>query len=187
MADALTFEPVTHTYRLGDRVLPSVTQALSVLDQYEGVPQRVLEAAREFGQHVHMACDLDNKGVLDEATLDPALAPYLAGWRKYRADSGLVIVESELRLHDARLGYAGTCDVLGELRGQRCVIDIKSGLVPKTVGAQTAAYANALKVRRRYCVQLMPNDYRVHALTDPADFYLFLSCLNIAKWREKNL
>lgn len=183
----LVFSAETHEYRLDGRVLPSVTQALSVLDQYEGVPPRVLEAAREFGRHVHLACDLDNRGVLDEATLDPALAPYLAGWRKYRADSGLVIVASELRLHDARLGYAGTCDVLGEVLGRPSVIDIKSGLVPKTVGAQCAAYAHALKVRRRYCVQLMPNDYRVHALNDPADFSLFLSCLNIAKWREKNL
>jgi len=183
----LVFRADTHTYTLGGRVLPSVTQALSVLDQYEGVPPSVLEAAREFGQHVHAACDLDNRGVLDEDALDPALAPYLAGWRKYRRDSGIKILASELRLHDARLGYAGTCDVLGELRGQRCVIDIKSGLVPKTVGPQCAAYANALKVRRRYCVQLMPNDYRVHALNDPADFSLFLSCLNIAKWREKNL
>ena len=182
----LVFNADMHTYTLGGRVLPSVTQVLSVLDQYEGVPPSVLEAAREFGQHVHAACDLDNRGVLDEDALDPALAPYLAGWRKYRADSGLVIVESELRLHDARLGYAGTCDVLGELRGQQVVIDIKSGLVPKTVGAQCAAYAHALKVRRRYCVQLLPNDYRVHALTDASDFSLFISCLNITNWRLRN-
>ena len=182
----LVFNADTHTYTLGGRVLPSVTQALQVLDQYEGVPQRVLEAAREFGQHVHAACDLDNRGVLDEDALDPALAPYLAGWRKYRRDSGIKILASELQLHDARLGYAGTCDVLGEVLGRPSVIDIKSGLVPKTVGAQCAAYAHALKVRRRYCVQLLPNDYRVHALTDASDFSLFISCLNITNWRLRN-
>lgn len=180
----LAFDAARHEYRFAGRVVPSVTQVLGILSDFGAVPAEVLARAAEFGTHVHLACELDNRGVLDEATLDPALAPYLAGWRKYRADSGLVIVESELRLHDARLGYAGTCDVLGELRGQRCVIDIKSGLVPKTVGAQCAAYAHALKVRRRYCVQLLPNAYRVHALNDPSDWALFTSCLNIWRFRH---
>lgn len=187
MAEGLHFDSATHTYTLAGRRLPSVTQVLGVLDQYESVPLSALEAAREFGTHVHLAVELDIAGTLDEAALDPALAPYLEGWRKYRRDSGIRIIGSEQRIVDTVLGYAGTCDVVGEVRGQNVVIDIKSGAVPKSAGPQVAAYAQVLKIRRRCCLQLMPNDYRVHALTDPSDWPLFLSCLNIAKWREKHL
>jgi hypothetical protein len=185
VAETLQFDAEQHRYFLGDRELPSVTAVLGLLERFEGVPAATLEAAREFGVHVHLACDLDNRGLLDEASLDPALAPYLVGWRKYRAESGIALLGSEVRLYDERLGYAGTCDVVGELNGQRAVIDIKSGAVPRTVGAQTAAYAHALGVRRRYCVQLLPNDYRATALKDPADWSVFVSCLNILNWRTR--
>ncbi len=183
-AAELAFDAGTHTYTLGGRVLPSVTQVLSILDRFERVPPAMLDAAREFGTHVHMACDLDNRGVLDEASLDAALLPYLEGWRKFRRVSGAVILESELRVHHAGLAYAGTLDVLAHWKSRHCIIDIKSGQVPRTVGPQTAAYAHALTIQRpaRYCVQLMPNDYRVHALTDPRDWSIFLSCLNLTKW-----
>ncbi len=184
-APLIELDEATHTYRVDGVVWPSVTQVLGLLDRFEGVPPAVLEAAREFGSHVHMACDLDNRGVLDEATLDPALRPYLDGWRKFRRESGITILASEHRIVDERLGYVGTCDVVGELNGQRAVIDIKSGAVPRTVGAQTAAYAHALGVRRRYCVQLLPNDYRATALKDPADWSVFVSCLNILNWRTR--
>lgn len=182
MGPLIELDEATHTYRVDGVVWPSVTQVLALLDRFERVPPAVLEAAREFGTHVHMACDLDNRGVLDEASLDAALLPYLEGWRKFRRDSGAVILESEHRIIDERLRYVGTCDVLAEWKGRRCIIDIKSGQVPRTVGAQCAAYAHALGVRLRYCVQLMPNDYRVHALTDPSDWSIFLSCLNLTKW-----
>ena len=187
MAEALQFDAETHRYTLGGRVLPSVTQILGLLERFEGVPPAVLEAAREFGSHVHMACDLDNRGVLDEAALDPALRPYLEGWRKFRRESGAEIIDSEFRVCHRALGYAGTADVLAKWKGRPALIDIKSGQVPRTVGPQVAAYAEALaspQIRRiaRYCVQLLPNDYRVQALTDPSDWSIFLSCLNLLKW-----
>lgn len=190
MADTLQFDAGTHTYTLGGKVLPSVTQVLSILDQYEGVPAVVLERAREFGQHVHLAVELDIRRQLDEAALDPALRPYLAAWRKFHAECGFKVHRSEWQLMDRKLGYAGTLDLYGELNKRSAVIDIKSGIVPMTVGPQTAAYANALKapeIRRpfRYCLQLMPDDYRLHKLTDPADWSVFVSCLNVWKWRNR--
>lgn len=193
-AEQLHFDAASHTYRLRGRVLPSVTQVLQVLDQYEGVPPHVLEAAREFGVHVHLATELDDRGQLDEAALDPHLAPYLSGWRKFRRESGFTITGIEQRVVHAKLGYAGTLDRSAiDAKGRLAKIDIKSGMVPKSVGPQVAAYDEADRAMgrwsqraKRYCVQLMPDDYRLHVLDDPADWSVFLSCLNVHMWRTRN-
>ena len=190
----LQFDPVSHRYTLGGREVPSVTQLLQVLDQYEGVPPHVLEAAREFGVHVHLACELWDRGTLDEAALDPNLRLYLDGWRKFRGDTGFIPTHIEERVLHRPMRYAGTLDRLGTLRGRPALVDIKSGMKPKSVGAQTAAYLEAWmlttssprKRPTRYCVQLMPEDYRLHVLDDPADWPLFVSCRNVHQWKSHN-
>lgn len=187
----LLFDESAHRYTLDGRELPSVTTVLSILEDWRGVDPGVLARAAEFGTHVHQACALANAGTLDEATLDPALAPYLAQWRRFLAESGAEVLASEMRVFHRGLRYAGTLDVLALWKGQRCIIDIKTGQLPRTVGAQTEAYRMAYQSqecgevpRRRYCVQLAEDAYKVHPLTDPADWSIFQSCLNV--WRFKN-
>lgn len=192
-ASSLTFEPASHTYRLAGREVPSVTQALQLLEDFEGVPWAILEAARKFGQHVHEACALLVRGQLDWASLDHALVPYMECAKRFIAESGVRIIASELRLAHRTLRYAGTLDVLGDHKAFSGLYDFKSGVVPRTVGPQTAGYAAAyldtygVRVQRRYCVQLnpdLPNGYKVHRLNDPADWHTFLSALNC--WRFKH-
>lgn len=184
------FNAEDHAYWIDEQPVPSVTQVLSILNDWSGVPPATLEAAADFGRNAHEACHLDNLGLLDEAALDPALTPYLAGWRKFLADSGAVVIDSELIVASTVFRYAGKLDTVVEWRDARCLIDVKTGAVPRTVGPQTAAYARAYnepgyrQIRRRYCVQLLPNDYRTTHLKDPADWPLFMSCLNV--WRFRN-
>lgn len=189
----LTFEPEGHTYRLAGLEVPGVTQVLELLEDWEKVPRHLLEAARLFGQHVHEACALLVRGKLDWASLDPALVPYLEGAQRFLRESGVKVIASELRIAHKTLRYAGTLDILGEIRGQTGLFDFKSGIVPRTVGPQTAAYVGAhqdtygIRVNRRYCVQLspeLPNGYKVHALNEPADWHTFLSALNIHRWKH---
>ncbi len=187
----IEFRPDTHEYRVRGRVVPSVTTVLGILTDFGAVPAEVLARAAEFGTHVHQACALWTRGILDEAALDPALAPYLAQWQRFVVESGAEIRDSELMVYHRGLQYAGTLDVLAEWRNGLCIIDIKTGAVPRTVGAQTEAYRRAYESqecgvmpRRRYCVQLTADAYKVHSLTDPGDFALFQSCLNV--WRFRN-
>lgn len=194
MLPELKFDATTHRYTLGGKHLPSVTQVLQLLDQFEDVSPAVLEAARERGTHVHAVTELDDRDELDESSVNVALAPYLAAWRKFRADTGFVPTHIEDRVAHRHLGYAGTLDRMGTLRGRPALVDIKSGLKPKSVGAQTAAYLEAWMLtsgaRRRpvrYCVQLNPEGYRLHVLDDPADWPLFVSCLNVHNWRSRNV
>ena len=181
----LTFDAGTHVYRHGGRVVPSVTQVLDILNDFSDVHPDRLEAARLRGSHVHAMIDLDNRGELDEASVDEAYRPYLTQWRLFLRGSAFVVTASELRVFHKVLRYAGTCDTLIG-HGSSWVLDIKTGAMPRSVGAQLAAYQQALdpRPRRRLCLELGPNSYRLHECKSLADFSLFQSCLNI--WRFKN-
>jgi len=193
MAGKLTFEPQGHVYRLDGRVLPSVTQVLQLLEDFEGVPPAVLEAARVFGTHVHDACALDVRGLLDWATLDVALVPYVEAFRRFLRDTGFKVLVSERRVVHPTMRYAGTLDLYGILRTRHALIDIKSGMLPRTVGPQVAAYEKGLLLElpermQRYCLQLNPEfpcGYKLHALTDAADWQVFVSALNCWHFRSK--
>ena len=187
--DGLEFDPDAHVYRLNGETLPGVTQCLEPYTGLEFVNWELLRRAAEFGTHVHAACHLFNEERLDWSSLDPPLVPYVQAWERFLDESGAVVVHSELRVASRRWKYAGTLDTIADWRRRRSLIDIKSGAVPRTVGPQTAAYAEAFqemtgrRVERRYCVQLKANGtYRLVPLEEAADFSIFMSALNIHRW-----
>lgn len=189
----IEFDEANHRYRLDGRPVPSVTQALEPFTGLEFVDRETLRRAAEFGSHVHQACHLFNMDVLDMDTLDPALAPYVAGWAQFLRDTGATVILSEYRVASSRYGYAGTFDALVYWGKSQRLIDIKSGsVVPRTVGPQLAAYAEAYhemhdkRIRDRYCIHL-PGEgrYQVHRLNDPRDWHIFHSALNLHKWYER--
>lgn len=183
----------THTYTRDGKVLPSVTEVLALITDFSKVNPAVLEAAREFGEHVHQAINFYNRGALDQEALDPELLPYVLGWQKFLEESGAVVIASEQPVAHPTLGYAGTPDLVLSW-GKRVVIpDIKAtATVPATVGPQTAAYAQAYAATyscrppQRYCIHLTPNQYRSHVRVESSDWSIFLSCLNIFQWRKRN-
>lgn len=189
----LDFDAQTHTYTLDGRRLPSVTEVLAPLIDYSRVPQDVLEAAREFGSHVHTACDLFNRDELDWSSLDDALVPYVSAWKQFLEDTGAVVIESETPVYHAQLGYAGTPDVVLAWDSRVVIPDLKStAVVPPTVGPQTSAYAKAYqhmhggREPERRCIQLNADGtYRVHRKREPSDWSYFLSALNCHKFKEK--
>lgn len=188
----LEFDAAAHQYRIDGRRVPSVTEVLEPLQDFGGASPDVLRAAADFGTHVHEACALLVRGELDWDALDVALVPYVIGAQRFLDESGFVVIAAELRVGHAELRYAGTLDLLGEWRGQRALVDWKSGAVPRTVGPQTSGYAMAYhahhgeQVRRRYCVELKPHGYAVHSLSDSGDRSIFLSALNCHHWRHRD-
>jgi hypothetical protein len=196
LAADIQFDAAAHRYTVAGERWPSVTEVLDPLLELDGIPKATLKAAAEFGTHVHMACDLFDKGVLDEPALDPHLAPYLAGWKLFLRDTGAEVLESEMRVGHPKLRYAGTLDKIirwtKRKQSRLAQIDIKSGAVPRTVGPQTAAYEqaalhNAIRAPiDRYVLQLKPDaTYRLTKLDDPTDWSIFLSALNLHRWRTK--
>ena len=188
----IEFEPMGHTYHVAGRVVPSVTGVLEHIQTLEGIPMDVLNAARELGSHVHLACHYWDTKTLDYQHLDPNLLPYLKAWISFLDASGFTVVESEVPGFNRKMQYAGTPDKRGVMRGSTWLIDIKSAASASsflgTVGPQTAAYqqldtADGVKPRKRMAVQLRADGtYRIFECKDPSDFALFTSALNI--WRH---
>lgn len=188
----LEFDKDQHRYTLNGNWVPSVTQVMEPLDLLDGIPFWNLEHARIRGQHVHEAMALLVRDELDWSSLDPELVPYIEGGKRFLDESGITVIASELRVACPRLRCAGTLDLMGHWRNSEAMIDFKAtATMPPSVGPQCAAYDKLYtamyggRKRRRYCIQLKAGDYKVHPLTDPADWPIFQSCLNIAHWRNR--
>lgn len=182
----LTFDEATHTYRYNGVIVPGVTTILSPLTDFSRVPPYILRAAADFGTAVHLACELDDLGDLDEGVLDPALVPYLAAWRKFSADHDVKWDLIEHQVHHKTMNYAGTLDRLGLVDGLSTVLDIKSSaqLYP-SVGPQLSAYQQASDraTVQRMAVQLKGDGtYVAKTYTDPTDWPVFASLLTLRTW-----
>jgi hypothetical protein len=178
-------DEASHTYSVGGLKVPGVTSILQPLSNLQFVDPDVLRAAADFGTAVHLACELDDKGELDEESLDPALAPYLLAWRRFCKDHEVKWVLIEEVVHNPLMGYAGKLDRYGEVSGAEAVVDLKSSaaLYP-TVGPQLAAYAKALPnagpLVQRIGVLLRPDGhYQTHKYTSPTDWAVFASLITL--------
>jgi CRISPR/Cas system-associated exonuclease Cas4 (RecB family) len=127
---------------LGDQEIPSVTKIIDAMSEKQRFGYSDYHATR--GKFLHMATVLDDEGKLDEETVDPVVMPYLTAWRKFKAETGAKMVESEKVVFCRNLRYAGTFDRIIEAHGRKQVlVDIKSGSPDKWHPLQVAAYLYA--------------------------------------------
>lgn len=189
----ITFDEATHTYTVCGKPAVSVTTALSVIEDWSKIHADVLKRAGDFGTAVHTMTELYDQDDLDEDTLDPALAPYLAGYQAFLAAKKPAWELIEGRVGDPALRAAGTLDRMGLIGQTRWLIDIKSTAgVPVTVGPQTAAYNEfatktyGLRAKKRACLILKPGGFSFVPLNDPSDYSMFVSCLNCWRFIEKH-
>lgn len=190
MADEIQFCEATHTYTVNGRVLPGITQVLKSVGIIDD--SRYAPGSAERGTAIHMACQLDDEGDLDEATLDPAIRPYLEAWRQYRKDDPFIIEAVEKRIADLPLGFAGTIDRIvlrGEPPGLRGILDIKSGAPERWHGLQLAAYQMlAGTAGKRTAVHVKADGsytVRYYGLLGE-DRNVFLAALAIFHWKANN-
>lgn len=184
-----TFEPESHLYRLNGSKVPSVTQVLKSVGIIDD--SWFTEHSAWRGSVVHMVCQLEDEGDLDEASVAPEVTGYLEAWRRFKLDTGFVAEVNEEPMFSTKLGFAGTPDRIGTVFDcSRTVVDLKSGAVQKAARIQLAAYQiladeNGYRAINRVAVQLKPDGkYRCSpydARTMKHDRALFLSALAIHK------
>jgi hypothetical protein len=184
-----------HTYTLDGVALPSVTTILARLYDFSFVNDAVLQAKADLGRAVHLCCELDDADDLDEASVAPAVQPYLDGYRLFKQHKCTTVIATEQVVYSP-LGYAGKYDLLTEFEGERWLIDWKTPLVINpAVALQTAGYVLALpraqatparKIRRGALQLKEDGRYRLHEFKDPADAPTFVSFLNTYRWIQRN-
>jgi len=96
------------------------------------------------GTAVHAAVALDVSGQLDEESIHPVVAPYLASWRRFRLEANVFVIDSELEVEHLALGYSGRLDMIATIGGYApMVLDLKTGAAAAWHPIQTAGYALA--------------------------------------------
>ena len=193
------FDEPTHVYRLNGVVIPSVTTILRPLYDFRMIDPAILHAKAALGTAVHRACELLDNDDLDQETdegkagLEP-IAGYLAGYVKFKAEVRPVVLENESRLFHPVHRYAGTIDRRYTINRDLWDIDLKSTVaMSPLVGLQTAAYSELFKANgdrrrpRRGALQLFPDGkYKLWEFKDPSDIAVFLSLLNVYRFKERH-
>lgn len=187
------FDPQRHEYTIDGVRVPSVTEILKVVVDFSGIPDAVLENARDRGEKLARAIDLHNRECLDRSSLDAGTLAGVDAWAQYLEDTGATVIESEAPVYHVGLRYAGKPDCVLAVGAHYVIPDVKATHEPpRTVGAQTAAYERAWaeRVRRgkiqRECVHIKDGKYQRLPRRDPADWSLFVSCLNVYTFMRKN-
>ena len=199
----LVFRESDHSYHLDGRELPGITRVLRDVGIGDlDVDDPVIAYAAERGKAVHEATALDDRGELDEASVDPVVRPYLDAWRRFRGESGFRPIPSLIEVPLARsdLGFAGTPDRCGWLGQIPIVLEIKAtSQLHRRVGLQLGAQqmlawtteefgAVVPNAIRRFSVRLCPDEnppYRLQEFKDPEDRNVFLAALRVEQWKRK--
>lgn len=192
-----TFDEATHTYRIDDIVVPSVTEICSILtaDKYASGSGAV-EGARARGTAVHELCEAYDYGVLDEAPEE--LAGYVQAWGAFCRDYQPTWLYIERPMWSRVWGMAGTCDRVGVIDGVTCLVDIKTtssmdktsklALLAQLYGYHVLLFNDDIttNISKAMGVQLKRDGtYTVHVVKNIEKKYgvrgsdLFMSCVTI--------
>lgn len=182
--ETLTFNEDEHTYHLGQRRLPSVTEILDeagLIDKEWFTEEHMLR-----GKRVHIATAMYDEGQ-DVPGLEPELQGYLAAWCKFREESNCEIRSIEKRVCSEAWGVAGTIDRELYIRCLTTIGDIKTGGPAPWHALQTAGYGVCEGTRwQRMCIYLKPDGtYSIKVHNDSSDFDAFHAFLAGYNWKLK--
>lgn len=170
----LVFTEAGHSYAVAGVRVPSVTQILGhFFGGFEHVRADALRYASERGKAVHFACELIDRGTLDEASIDPGIAGYINAYNKFRRECDFEPGLIEQPLYSAGLRVAGTPDRVGRVNRRQAVVDLKSGGRMPWHGLQVAGYALLVPAptEARYTLHLREDgSYRLEPHRDMGDF-----------------
>ena len=96
------------------------------------------EIGRERGRDVHLATAYDDKGTLDESTVNAEIGGHLESWRKAKRDLEIEIIDIERRIVSEPL--TGQPDRTAFHYCDPWIIEIKSGKPDAVASLQMAAY-----------------------------------------------
>lgn len=183
----------TSLYRVDGTRVPSVTEVLRIAglnSAYSMVAEHVLERAADRGRSVDQWLELIFSGHIEPDAEPPEdIAGYVRAYLTFEKETGFKAEAVELPVVHDRMRYAGQLDRLGTaplLTKGTALVDLKcvAQLLPATA-LQLAGYAGALgRPVARYALRLKPDGrYELRSYTDPNDWNVFVSALNVTHWQ----
>src|SRR3990167_5252355 len=182
------FDAETHQYWLDDEELPPVSSILvdAGLAPKFSYRNSKIDYARDLGTYVHAACALWDRLELDEDVLDPAIVPYLAGWRAFcqkHACRWRLIEDAD---YHATLGYAGIVDRCGQVGFETFVVEIKTGQPAEWHGIQLSAYLPLTgETDAGLMAVYLHADGTYNEVVYPNRFEVFEAALTVARWKKE--
>ena len=203
----LKFDEPNHTYSWNGSKAPGVTTILGeyvksniygteyYVNTFNGsaVDAEKFRVAADHGNAVHLAIKYLLTDGLDMESLDPSILAAVNQFEEWRDEYVKEIILVEEPLFSTRFGYAGTPDLICELRpkyeriyrARVCLTDFKTGAHGMS-GPQTAAYEQLYKEHSKYrgkilrTVLKLPKDggdYKFLPEAGRQDFNMFEACL----------
>lgn len=178
--------------------VPGVTQILQAqgISDFSFVPEQLLDRTINYGNAVHDMTAYWDRGTLNIDILDRQLLPVLENWKKFLKDYQVELLPEwiEKVSYCEKWRYGFTPDRVGIVKGEKALIDIKTGTPSIATEIQTAAYRlgieEELKTKvKRWVIYLSAEKYKVENLDKKTEYYprhrsIFLSCLNIYNYKN---
>lgn len=164
--------------------LPHVTDVLAGAGLIE--TRWFTDYARDRGTALHKATELLDRGILDRASIDPAIAGRFAGYERFRTEVKPEIKEIEQTFFDVTGRYQGRPDRRVVINGRDGILDIKPPSRAPWHSIQLAAYARGRAVSWRWSLHLAEESYVLveHPVVDLwRDHNIFLSAFYIYHYR----
>ena len=130
-------------YEIEDIWMPRVTAITSLISRpfFNGSYR-----SAEWGNRVHSAVEkiLKQEEYEVEKKIEPTLRVFAQWQKEYTVRIINPKEDIECKVYDFENGYAGTIDMVAEVRGRRGIVDLKTGnAIRDEHSLQTAAYLNA--------------------------------------------
>lgn len=204
-----TFQPTTHTYRIGHAVVPSVTGVLQRAGLIAPFPPNVEPLAKRkahIGRLVHQATARIDRGERYATTEDTEgyVEAYIAFRRRMGRFYQPGLIESPFVAEVYRIRYGMRPDRIGVLLGRPAIVDFKCVVaVQPHWGLQLSGYAAGAPAPMlwpyeyaRHTLRLFPDGrFKLDDYSDKGDIWVFLAALSpdtpahlglLADWKRRH-
>lgn len=185
------YDPVTQRPTFDGRPVLGLTDVLKLSGIMEGQAWGS-EHDLWMGQCRHAAVELWVKGTLNLNSVDKEIMPSIEAFLDFQQHTGFNPTHSEYKCWNPVYRVATRIDLLGELPdGSQVIIELKSGTVAKPTAIQTAGQdilLGAQRTRQRFGLSIPKTGKpKITPYSNRDDYSIFLSAMNIAHWKIKEL
>ena len=172
----LVFKPENHTYWLNGVYVPGVSEIMRPLSDsmYRNIDQNMLDTAAKRGSAIHEAVENYIKYGIDDC--EPDFRPYFDAFLAWVKEERVEVIASEIPVYNKILRYAGTADILCNIKGATWLVDVKTTaqINHMLTGVQLVAYNAALashgvKTDKRAVLQLRKDGHYCFLPEDKAN------------------